>query len=77
MKLASSIIVVCGIGLAAALAGCGQKGPLFLPGQPRNAPWPAPAPSPAAGDLPASRPGSIGAPASGTALPEQKPAQPA
>jgi predicted small lipoprotein YifL len=31
-----------------ALAGCGQKGPLYLSGRPRNAPWPAPAAPPAA-----------------------------
>jgi predicted small lipoprotein YifL len=41
---------------AALLAGCGQKGPLWVPGYPKNTPWPmkpagsgdsAPAPVPA------------------------------
>lgn len=52
-------IVVLTLG---ALAACGQKGPLYLPGQsPKNAPWPPPAqpppapePQPRAPDIPAS-----------------------
>ena len=41
---------------ATLLAGCGQKGPLWVPGYPKNTPWPmkpagnddkAPAPAPA------------------------------
>lgn len=45
MKRALAIVM---FSLGAAV-GCGQKGPLYLPGQsPKNAPWPPPAqPAPA------------------------------
>ncbi|MCE2970493.1 MAG: lipoprotein [Burkholderiales bacterium] len=32
---------------ALALAGCGIKGPLYVPGVPKDAPWPYPSPPPA------------------------------
>jgi len=32
---------VCALG-AMGMAGCGQKGPLFVPGVPLEAPWPYP-----------------------------------
>ncbi|HEX7156763.1 MAG TPA: lipoprotein [Burkholderiaceae bacterium] len=48
--LAAAMIVVC------AAAACGQKGPLYLPGRSKDAPWPAPPGSPAQADLPASHP---------------------
>jgi len=42
-------IVVLALGAAVA---CGQKGPLYLPGQPpKNAPWPPPAKSQPAPEL--------------------------
>lgn len=43
MKSKMPIILVVA---AAALAGCGQKGPLFVPGVPKSAPWPYPSPPP-------------------------------
>jgi predicted small lipoprotein YifL len=49
-----AMIVVC------AAAACGQKGPLYLPGRSKDAPWPAPPSSPAQSDpqseFPASHP---------------------
>jgi predicted small lipoprotein YifL len=58
MKQAFAAILVLNL---AVLAGCGQKGPLQLPGQPKNAPWPPPAQAqpaqeamPRPPDLPAS-----------------------
>jgi len=48
MKRAIAILVLA-IGGAVA---CGQKGPLYLPGQPpRNAPWPPPAQPTAAPEI--------------------------
>lgn len=39
-------LLILGTALASAalLAGCGQKGPLYIPGIPREAPWPYPDP---------------------------------
>ena len=49
MKQALSILVAAAIAIAAAgVSGCGQKGPLHLPGYPENAPWPQFAPPPKA-----------------------------
>jgi predicted small lipoprotein YifL len=46
------VIVVLSLGT---LAACGQKGPLYLPGQsPKNAPWPPPAQPQPAPDVPPS-----------------------
>lgn len=39
-------LAMAGLCLGAALAGCGQKGPLYLPGHSKDTPWPLP-PSPA------------------------------
>jgi predicted small lipoprotein YifL len=42
------------------MTACGQKGPLHVPGIPRNAPWPypdpprRPPPAPRPGDVPAT-----------------------
>jgi predicted small lipoprotein YifL len=41
---------------ALVLAGCGIKGPLFVPGMPENAPWPYPTPTPAPQPTPKSMP---------------------
>lgn len=40
MRKTAAILVASGIAL---LAACGQKGPLYVPGVPRDAPWPYPA----------------------------------
>jgi predicted small lipoprotein YifL len=53
-----SFILGTALACAALLAGCGQKGPLYVPGIPREAPWPYPdppkrqPPPPKAPDLP-------------------------
>lgn len=39
-----SLILGIALASAALLAGCGQKGPLYIPGIPREAPWPYPDP---------------------------------
>ncbi len=39
VKKAASILVAASL---ASLAACGQKGPLYVPGVPPNAPWPYP-----------------------------------
>jgi predicted small lipoprotein YifL len=57
------------VGASVGLAGCGQKGPLYLSGRPRNAPWPAPVAPPAAGPAAAA--------ASAAAAPRDEPALPA
>jgi predicted small lipoprotein YifL len=56
LKRAALILVLA---TAASLAACGQKGPLYVPGVPKDAPWPypdpprkAPAPTPKVPDLP-------------------------
>ncbi len=41
------------------LAGCGQKGPLYLPGRSRDTPWPPP-PAPVPDHPPSSRPAGGG-----------------
>jgi predicted small lipoprotein YifL len=41
LQRAASILVLVA---AAGLAACGQKGPLYVPGVPQNAPWPYPDP---------------------------------
>lgn len=56
----AAVILVAGA--LAALAACGQKGPLTVPGVPKNATWPypdppskpTPTPTPAVPDLPAT-----------------------
>lgn len=37
-----AIVVTAAAAAALLLAGCGQKGPLFLPGYPKEAQWPYP-----------------------------------
>lgn len=59
LKKVASILVA-----GAALAACGQKGPLTYPGVPEDAPWPypvtprEPAPTPTPTPAPAERPGT-------------------
>ena len=66
MRGAIARIVVC---TAVFTGGCGVKGPLYVPGVPRDAPWPyrtskpaptasspAPAPAPAQGGAPGAAP---------------------
>jgi predicted small lipoprotein YifL len=60
LKRAVAIVVAAIAALmSAAMAGCGQKGPLHVPGVPRDAAWPYPDPprkappaSPKTPDLP-------------------------
>jgi predicted small lipoprotein YifL len=45
LKRAAAILVAACAALAAAgTAGCGQKGPLHVPGVPKDATWPYPEP---------------------------------
>jgi predicted small lipoprotein YifL len=53
----AGIVVSAALGLSAALlvSACGQKGPLYLPDQPKGATWPyppAPTPTPAPAKVP-------------------------
>jgi len=43
----SSKTVIVGSALCALIAGCGTKGPLYIPGVPADARWPYPTPTPA------------------------------
>jgi len=53
-------VVILGASVALLMTACGQKGPLHVPGIPRNAPWPypdpprRPPPAPRPGDVPAT-----------------------
>jgi predicted small lipoprotein YifL len=42
--------------VAFTFAACGQKGPLFVPGVPADAPWPYPKPTPPAEPAPKKTP---------------------
>ena len=42
LRKAAAIVVATSVAIA--LASCGQKGPLYVPGVPKGAPWPYPDP---------------------------------
>ena len=70
-------ISILGLGAALALAACGQKGPLYLPGHSKDTPWPLRSEAPAAGGAaPPAAPGSAPAPKADTP-PAADPAAPA
>jgi predicted small lipoprotein YifL len=59
LKRSAAILVAASIAAAIGLAACGQKAPLYLPGYPKDAPWPqfdpprkVPPPARKAPDLP-------------------------
>ncbi len=58
LRKAAAIVVAASVAMsvAATLASCGQKGPLYVPGIPKGTPWPYPDPPKKAAPPPPAAP---------------------